>query len=267
MIMKFIKNQKGVSFVELMVSMVVALFMLSGTIYVFTNQQTVLQKENDGTKIRGKGRQAIKLLAKEVRMSGFGLPPEWAVPKITQPEKIRFRANLEPIARTEVQVQGNTDNGILKNGTTIPVKNAAGFQNNQKITVFHPGWFRFEDHEIQSISGNTITIKDSKFSDDWDFLFGANAQLITVNKYNDVVIKKDGTEIIRCVDNNDCDPSPAPTILVNDVSKLAFDYIGVPGTADTTKIGITLGLIDPNDPHAEIEFKTDVTLRNLGLAG
>jgi Tfp pilus assembly protein PilW len=262
--MKFLKNQMGTTFVELMVSAVVSIFVLSGTVYVFTNQDAVLKKENDGTKIRAKGRQAIKTLAQEVRMAGFGLPPATAVPDLTQLEQIRFRANLKPIARTEVQVQGNTDNGILKTSSTIPVKNATGFQNGQKITVYHPGWFRYEDHVISSVSSNSISIQSSNFSSDHDFLFGANAQLITVNKYNDVVIKKDGNQVIRCVDDNAC---ANPTVLVSEVSNLAFNYIGVPGTAPTTKIGITLGLIDPNDPFAAIEFKTDVTLRNLGVKG
>lgn len=267
MTMKFIKNQKGITFVELMISMVVALFALSGTVYVFTNQQTLLQKQNDNTKIRGKGRQAIKLLAQEVRMAGFGLPPQTAIPNITQAEEIHFRANLKPIVRSEVQVQGNPHQGILAADDSFPVKNASGFQKDQKIMVYHPGWFLYEDHEIDDVSGNVIEIKESDFSSGTqDYLFGENAQLITVHKYNDVVIKKVGNQVVRCVDMDTSDCNANPTILVNDVSNLKFDYIGMPGTA-TTKVGITLGLIDPNDPFAEIEFKTDVTLRNLGLRG
>ncbi len=75
MIKKYIKNQSGFTLVEMMIASVIALIVIGGSIYVFTTQQSLLKDQNDNTKVRAKGRLAIKILAREVRMAGFGVPP------------------------------------------------------------------------------------------------------------------------------------------------------------------------------------------------
>ena len=91
----------------------------------------------------------------------------------------------------------------------------------------------------------------------------SSANLITINKFNEWVIQLVGDEIHKTIDG-------ATTILIDDISPTAgglqFNYSGI-DEAVTSKIQISLNLVDPNNPDASIEFHTDVALRNLGIRG
>ena len=75
----YINNEKGLSLTELLAGALIMLIVLAGTTNVLITHQSILQDENDNSKVRAKGRLAIKLISKEVRMAGYGLPPFKAI--------------------------------------------------------------------------------------------------------------------------------------------------------------------------------------------
>ena len=68
------KEQDGVTLAELLVGMTISSVLLIAVFKIFTQQQTAFENLNDRTLIRAKGRLAIKLLTKEIRMAGHGMP-------------------------------------------------------------------------------------------------------------------------------------------------------------------------------------------------
>ena len=88
------------------------------------------------------------------------------------------------------------------------------------------------------------------------YSYGANSKLVTINKYNDVVIDLNGTNIRKTIDGG------TSTILVGDVSDLAFDFFGETQTSQVSTIGITITLQDSTDSDITQDFSTDITFRN-----
>jgi Tfp pilus assembly protein PilW len=258
---KFLNNQCGISIIELTVAGAIGLIALGGAVMVFTGQNDLLKDENDSTKVRAKGRQAIKILAKEIRMAGFGLPPGGAMTDIGTANTISFRTNKDINGRiAQTHVSGTT--GLTSSLSALPVWDGTDFQSGDSIVVYQTGYFRSVDTSTSGAgSSNSIPISGTFGS---DFNFALNANLITINKFNDWVITLSGDEITKTIDGANT------TILIDDLvpasSGMEFAFVGIP-EATTSKIGITLNLLDPNNLDASIEFKTDVTLRNLGIRG
>ena len=261
---KYFSNSWGLVLTELMVASVVGLIALGGAVVVFTGQNDLLKDENDGTKVRAKGRQAIKILAREIRMAGYGLPPGGAMTDITVNNSIAFRTNRSADG-TEAKTWATAS--ILTNAGSIGVENGVDFKQGDKIVVYQTGIFLPPKECTVDNDGGATAINIScegggNFGSD-AFEFGFNANLITINKFNEWVIQLVGDEIHKSIDGT-------TTILIDDISPTAdglqFNYFGIAGAA-TSKIQISLNLIDPKNPDASIEFNTDVSLRNLGIKG
>lgn len=268
-IKKYSGNQRGLALVELLIAAAIGLMVLAASIYVFTFQQSLLKDENDSTKVRAKGRLAIKILAREIRMAGFGLPPGGAMTDIATPNSISFRTNKSFDGSEAITRISLTAGGIDETATSLTVADGTDFLDDDKIVVYQTGWFRSRDFRVDGNgAANAIDIKAmdgtaSTFGSP-AFEFGLNANLITVNKFNDWTIALSGDEIRKTVDGGNT------VVLIDELKPspggLQFDYAGIVA-ATTSKIGITLNLLDPDNDDAAIEFKTDVTLRNLGIKG
>ena len=266
---KYLNDQRGASILELIIASGIGLIALAITISVFIQQQSLLKDENDGTKVRAKGRQAIKILAREIRMAGYGLPPGEAMTDIATANSISFRTNLTNDRREASTWIDQSGTGIADTDTSLTVVDGTDFLNGDKIVVYQTGWFR---SKFFTANGNgtstTINLADSGGSSTAfgspGYTFGTKANLITVNKYDNWTIALVGDEIQKTIDGANT------TVLINELrttsSGLQFDYVGIL-EATTSKIGITLNLLDPKNYDAAIEFKTDVTLRNLGIKG
>ena len=264
---------------ELTVAGAIGLIALGGAVMVFTGQNDLLKDENDSTKVRAKGRQAIKILAKEVRMAGYGLPPA----SVTGEEFVQdIDANTISF-RTSKATNGTDAHtfataAILANATDISVDNPAGFNNSDKIMVYQTGYYKAKECEVTGVSGSDIDITNCRVPPDTTttsdfgalaFNFAVNANLIVVSRYNTWNITLAGDRIIKTIDGGNAtilidELAPAPSGLDFDYS--GFNFVGA-GVATNSKIGITLNLLDPDNFDASIEFKTDVTLRNLGIKG
>jgi Tfp pilus assembly protein PilW len=258
MMKKLIKNQNGITLIELMIASVIALIVLGGSIYVFTTQQSLLKDQNDNTKVRAKGRLAIKILAREIRMAGFGMPPGLGITTINSPvDSIQYRTNLNDV-RTFMNVStsgiGPSDSKVLN------VMDGSEFASNDNIVVYNPAYNDSDFITVTSASSTSIGFSETL---DNEYRFGVNAKVIYVNKYNEITLKLNGNQITKEWDGE------GEVTIINNIaaSGLEFDFYDELGNVTTDlaairRVGITLQMLDPDNPDAEIEFKTDVTIRN-----
>ena len=270
------KTSRGFSLLELMFAMAIGLTVLAATIGVFVRQSEIVRDENDGTKIRAKGRQAIHILAREVRMAGYGLPPTQAIAGYAQASEptmtevlpddllpptvnsIRFRINLENV-RTFLDLSAS---GVSSASSTISVIDSSLFSSGDRIALFSPDDQTTWDENlltIDSVSGNDISFAPVLIHTyNPDHIPGS----VQVAKFIDYEIRldEDNRQIVKSA-------AGLQTNLVNEVALatdngLLFDFNGAETPAEVERIGIQLNLVDGNNPDAIIEFKTDVAIRN-----
>lgn len=262
MIKNYSKNQSGTSLVELMVAAVIAVIVLGGSIYVFTTQQSILKDQNDSTKVRAKGRLAIKLLAREIRMAGFGIPPGLGLTNISTANSISYRSNLDEKASTFLDSSGT---GITPSDPKVlAVTGGNFFATDDEIIIYNPAYNDSDFVTVTSASSNSIGFSGTLNN---SYNFGDNAMVVYVNKYKEITIALTGNRITKQW-GDDGDMGQVVTI-INDIaaSGLEFKYynfIGVETTSlsDIQKIGITLNMLDPDNADAVIQFQTDVDIRN-----
>lgn len=72
--LSYFKNQKGMSLIELMISMVIGLIMLSGVITIFINSRVSFHASQSQTTMLSDARFAVHLIRQDVQMAGsYGL--------------------------------------------------------------------------------------------------------------------------------------------------------------------------------------------------
>lgn len=249
------QNERGFTMIELMIAGILGAFVLGVAVYVFTQQQEVLEKQDASTNIRAKGRLAIKVLAQELKEIGFGLPTTEgmvAPDPVADGSTITYRSNLFDV---RASTPPSASNGGSATDTAITVVDSGTtFSDGDKIIIYNPS---FGDSELNTVSGtpsSTSIPLGSGLANTYSY--GANSKLVTINKYNDVVIDLNGTNIRKTVDGG------TSTVIISDVTNLAFDFFGETQTSQVSTIGITITLQDPSDSDITQDFSTDVTLRN-----
>lgn len=65
------KNQKGLSLVELMISITLGLILMAGVIQVFLSSRTVFSTQQAMSRAQENGRLGMELMAEDIRMAGF----------------------------------------------------------------------------------------------------------------------------------------------------------------------------------------------------
>ncbi|MBC8287855.1 MAG: prepilin-type N-terminal cleavage/methylation domain-containing protein [Nitrospinae bacterium] len=248
-------NERGFTMIELMLAALIGILIMGVAVYVFTKQEKSLRTENSSTNIRAKGRHAIKILAQELKEIGFGLPSGEgfvAPDPVANSSTLSYRANMfdvrastPPSAASGGSI-GDTDIDVVDSGTT--------FSDGDKIIIYNPS---YEDSELNTVSGTpsaTSIPLGSGLANNYSY--GVNSKLVTINKYNDVVVDLSGTTIRKTIDGG----TPVP--LAGDVSALAFDFYGVTSTTLVRTIGITITMQDSSDASITQDFSTDITLRN-----
>lgn len=253
---RHLKNDRGFGLIETLIGSVIALIVLGATILLFTRNQSILKNENDTANIQAKGRFAVDKIEEEVRMAGFGLPPLQGLTAINA-NSISFRSNLNDIKTTTppcaLPCPGVTAGNL--GATTLTVLDETVFANGDKIVIRNPNFNQWELNTVTGTSAGTLNL-GTALSQDYDY--GINTNLVTVNKYSDVVIALAGTNITRTVDGTAMN-------LISDVDAttgLVFDYFTLTDPAEVQRLSFTLNLIDPQNAGATVEFKTDVSLRN-----
>ncbi|MFQ5450991.1 MAG: PilW family protein [Nitrospinaceae bacterium] len=253
-LVKILKDQRGFTLMETLIGAVMGVIMLGVTIGVFTHQEDMLKDENDSTNIRAEGRRAIEELTQLIRMEGYGLPLNQGVTAMNS-NSLSFRANLSNISTTTPPAGAGTF-AAVSGSTAINVVSASTFSDNDNIVIFDPSVGTVDFNQVNGTpSASSIPLQNGLAN---NFIYGVNSNLILVNKYNQVTISQQGTNLVRTVDG-------VPQTIVGNLATqngLQFNYYGAPNTASLYKIGVMLKLADPKNPNAVIEFKTDITLRN-----
>jgi prepilin-type N-terminal cleavage/methylation domain-containing protein len=252
---KSLQNERGFTLIELMIAAAIGVLALGVAISIFTTQQTVLKKENAATNLRAKGRHAIKVLTQELKEIGLGLPTTQGLvapsPAANSPT-ITYRANLD---NTRATTPPSATNGGTGGVSSIAVvANGTAFSSGDKIAIYNPSYGQSELNTVSGTPSSTsIGLLNALAT---TYSYGAQSRLVTINKYNNVVIDLNGTTIRKTVDGG----TPIP--LIGDVSALAFDFYGVTLTRLVRKIGVTITMLDPSDPNITLDFYTDITIRN-----
>ncbi len=250
------KSTKGASLIEILIGATLGVMVLGVVIFMFVKEDKVISKESDDTDIRAKGRHLIKFLAEEVRMAGFGLPPGMGVTDISAADSVTFRSNLFDVRTTTPPGSAGTI-AITSGSNSIAVVDASEFSNGDNIVIYDPS---FRVSELNTVSGSpTSTSLPIGTAAGSDFTYSKNSKLVTVNKYNTVILFQDGAAIKKSIDG-------VVSTLISDpsISSLEFTY-DAGNAADVTKIGIALEMVDPNDTtEGVIDFESDIALRNSG---
>ncbi|PIQ96880.1 MAG: hypothetical protein COV67_07175 [Nitrospinae bacterium CG11_big_fil_rev_8_21_14_0_20_56_8] len=248
-----VPDQQGMSMVEMMIAMVIMVVVLGAAISLFVHQQSFLKDENEGTNIRAKGRHAINVLAKEIRMAGNGLPPNEGIQAMST-TSIEFYSNDDGV--TTSTPTGAAGTVVATSGSnTLTVVDGSGFASGDNIVVYDPAFSQSHYSALTGASSSELTLGTAFTA---NFTYSENSRLVTVNKYKDITITQSGTNIVKTVDG-----STTTLIGGGAANGLSFNFYGAATIADVTKVGITLNLIDPDNAGATIEFKTDVTLRSV----
>jgi Tfp pilus assembly protein PilW len=252
--MKFLKGSRGFSMIEILIASTLGVIVLGVMVSMFVQEDKIIQRQSEHTDIRAKGRHLIKVLAKEIRMAGFGLPPDVGVTDISATDSVTFLVNLDDV-RTSTPPGAAGTNAVTLGDSTITVVNGSGFSDGDDIVIYDPS---FRVYELNTVSGSpaatTIPLGSTVAS---TYTYTSNSRLVTVNQYNTVIIYQDGTAVKKSIDGT-------ITTIISDpsISALTFTYDSATA-AGVDKIGITLTMVDPNNASlGVIEFNSDVSLRN-----
>ncbi len=248
------KNSKGASLIELLIGATLGVLVLGAVISIYVKEDEVISRESEETDIRAKGRHLIKFLAEEIRMAGFGLPPGMGVIDISASDSVTFRSNLFDV-RTTTPPGSEGTTAIASGANSITVVNGSEFADGDNIVIYDPS---FRASELNTVNGSpTSTNIPLGTAAGSDFTYSKNSKLVTINKYNTVILYQDGTAIKKSIDGT-------VSTLITDpsISSLQFTFDSG-AAADVAKIGISLEMVDPNDTtQGVIEFESDIALRN-----
>jgi len=265
---------RGLTALEAVIALALGVFVLGAVVSFFTRESGVLKDENDQTLVRAKARHAIKLIAREVRMAGYGLAPGQAIfgfaetagaaltnitpsdPLPAQAAAIGFRINRENV-RTFFDYSSTT----MISGSILPVVDGSGFKSGDNVAIYNPSDNTTWDEALTTVtsaSAGSLTLQTAL---NHSYPSDPTSRVIQVAKYNNVEIGIDNQgHITKVVDGT-------PSVLIDGATLgpdlgLAFDFHGSASARMVELVGIHLSVADPDNPGASIDIKTDVRLRN-----
>jgi len=254
---KYLKNDRGLGIVEVLIASAISIVILAATTILFTRNQDILDDQTDNARVQAKGRLAIDRIEEELRMAGFGMPPNQGITNIGVANSISFQSNLNDIRTTTPPCNPACPGAIANAGeTTLTVVNTNGFAAGDLIVIRNPNSTNeTEINTVTGIAGNVLSLGTPLAK---TYFYGITTSLVTVNKYNNVTLALAGTTITRTVDG-------ATTTMINDVNPangLVFNYFGAATAANVIRLGFTVNLLDPLNANATVQFATEVSLRN-----
>jgi len=161
-------KEKGFTLVELLVAMAISGIVVAAVYTAFVTQQKSYTVQNQVAETQQNARVGLDLIAREVRMAGYG-QPTWALPADTDGDGDN-ESVTDPV--TVVDGGGGTDRvtvigcfdpapptlseALISGATTLKVTSASVFDNiNNKDNIFIGG---FENAKVTNKSGTTLTI-------------------------------------------------------------------------------------------------------------
>ena len=256
-------NQSGLTLIETLIATAIGVLVLGTAFKLFTAQQDTLTSSTEKTSIRADGRLAVETLARELRRVGFTLPPSLKIISIDT-SSFKYRAGSD--LQTTIPYDPSSSLAANSGDTILNVVNADGFSDLFNICIYDPANEVFELTSIDGIPDvesepNTLPLTEPLKN---DYRFRVNSKFIRVAQYNTFTIEQNGTNISKVINGES-------SVLISNVDPtngLTFEYFDESGSSVSDvlkvfKVAVTIRLIDPDNARASIEFKTDVTLRNV----
>jgi type IV pilus assembly protein PilW len=203
---KPIKNQAGVSMIELLVVMAMSTILLGATISMFVKQERTMRDQMTKTHLRALGRIAMEDMAKELRRAGYGFGKGLGVTAMTL---------------TSVTIRGNTDeisSSLSADASAgddhVDVFDYGDFTAGDNIVIYNPQ-DDVSEVQVMDTSGTTdkIDLVSNSLSNDFEVDDGP-----IVSQYHTITYDYSGGRITRAVDGGTAVP------VIGKVSDLSFTY-------------------------------------------
>ena len=248
---KGFNNQKGISLIELVFSLVIIPIVMMGvySLFISGHKSYIVQESLADTQQRA--RTGMEMMTREIRLVGFGVPEGVDEIISTGQEEFTFRANIDNIKTTLVSA--------VFPGTTLKVSSGKDFKKNKTIYIC----------DSESCKGHTLA-KDgtSTTLELKEGLTKVYPEGSTINVVNEVTYRLKEDTLYRKVDNGE---NP----VAEEVATLGFTYYDRDGKttqipSEVMQVAITLTArttrADPdwkgNNGYRTKSLTTMVTLRN-----
>ncbi len=286
MIDRQMKNDKGFTLIEMLITMAISVVLLGAAIYTYSKQDQVLREENRSLKTRDFARMAMDRVIDNLLHAGYGMPPGDS--NVGRPARgftnadvttLTYRANIDSVS-TNV----NADSLSFTNNW-LWVVDTTDFTVGDTLVFF--------DVETPT-SWNTKTLVGKNAStliwttgapgrNDFDFQPIDNDAAVTVSQFHTITFTyNSGPQTITITDDGgNTGVATTTTTVASKVSGLTFSYFDEAGAALTVltstdpadptelgeirKIGISITTVNDDDTSITATLLTDINLRNMGI--
>lgn len=110
------RRQKGMTLIEILISLVIGIFLIGGLLQIFVNVQQTNKVQENLSRMQENGRFAMEFLARDLRMAGFW----WCVTPVNIENKLNANATFDSF----INAIGGQDNNNDGDALTVSDTNA-----------------------------------------------------------------------------------------------------------------------------------------------
>jgi len=298
MIDRQMKNEKGFTLIELLLAMALAIIVLGTSIYTYTRQDKLLRVENRNIQTRDFARLAMDQLLNDLLFAGYGFPPGdsaegRAARGITNADAttITFMANTEDIS-TYASFDSTDPNNtglVVADPTVFTIGDHVIFFDVEKPTKWNtktftsqltiPGVGEFMGWGTGA-SARNVTVGTYGGGGDGIYVPITDNSAVELNNFHVITYTYNvGAQTITVSDDQGTatNGDDTTTIVANNVSDVTFTYFDADANPLTTlplsatdlgnvrRMGISITVVNGDDPDITATLLTDINLRNMGL--
>ncbi len=163
-------NNRGFSLVELMVVVVISTFILAAAFSVFTSQYRSWMVRTQVSEMQDNARTAAEIMAKELRMAGFG-KPEGAVNGFAEAINASNNGTNGSDSITVVTAYRQVSTlavAASKGDSTITLQSdddAARFDGSTRRYIYLDGVSEHDNYQVTEVSGSDLTLSSGLVRD------------------------------------------------------------------------------------------------------
>ncbi len=253
----YIKNQRGVGMVEIMIALAISTFILTAAMITFYQQDDIFKDEVAKNNVRSLARFNFNRFIKELHMVGYGLTSDVAITSATA-TGITYRANTDDTTTS-------ITNALAANATSLILSSATGFDDNQSVIVRDLDNGNFDLDTVSDVTANIMTLNTGVT------VAYPTTDAVVVSRYRTIAFafNNGAHQITRSIDG------ATATQFMQNVGNVTFAYRDGDGTAIATpvsnanlpnirEIDVTILFQDSDDTSINISLETEVRVRNMG---
>jgi type IV pilus assembly protein PilW len=253
---KILRNQNGVTLIELLVALVISTILIAGIYRTFIGQQKTFTSQEQVVDVQQNARIAIGNMVREIRMAGFG---NFSMPAIVNAgaDTLTFRSAVN-VGSTLTVAGGVSQDQIVVSPLT-------GFSVNGNISIGG-----VESNVISAINPATNTIT---LTNPLGFSHVAGTPVFTIRTITYQVIVVNGIPVLMRNDGGGNQPE------ADGIETLQFQYLDGDGIVTATPANIRIirvsvkaktNMQDPDyklevDGYRRREIASNIHLRNMGI--